>query len=86
VHVSDLETVVGCRRLLKREAILAGGSSGAVLAALDQMQDTIEDGTTCVVLLAYRGLDTIYSDDWVHAHFGDISHYWIEPQREPVRS
>ena len=28
VHVTDLDCVVGCRRLVAREAILAGGSSG----------------------------------------------------------
>ena len=34
MHVSDLDCVVGCRLLLHREAILAGGSSGATVAAL----------------------------------------------------
>lgn len=33
IHVSDLDSVVGCRKLVQREAILAGGSSGAVTAA-----------------------------------------------------
>ena len=34
VHVTDLDCVRGCRRLLRREGILAGASSGAVLTAL----------------------------------------------------
>lgn len=41
VHVTDLDCVVGCRRLAAREAVLAGGSSGALVAALDLMADRI---------------------------------------------
>jgi N-(2-amino-2-carboxyethyl)-L-glutamate synthase len=37
VHVSDLECVAGCRWLVTREAILAGGSSGGVIAAVDRI-------------------------------------------------
>lgn len=79
VYVSDLECVVGCRRLLRHEAVLAGGSSGAVIMALDKVQHEIPDNATCVVILCDRGeryLDTIYSDAWVEQHFGDIAHLW----------
>lgn len=82
VHVTDLDTVVGCRRLVRREAILAGGSSGAVLMAVYYYQDRIRPGSNCVVILPDRGeryLDTIYSDLWVTEHFGDISHCWQGP-------
>lgn len=75
VHVTDLNCVLGCRRLVAEEAILAGGSSGAVLSAIEQVQDQIEDGSTCVAILPDRGeryLDTIYSDEWVSKHFGDV--------------
>ena len=80
--VSDLSCVVGCRRLMRTESVLAGGSSGAVLAAIDQMRDRIPSGSTCVGILADRGeryLDTIYSDAWVGAHFGDVAHLWTDP-------
>lgn len=83
IHVSDLECVVGCRRLLKREAILAGGSSGAVVAAVDKMRQTIPGEAICVVILCDRGeryLDTIYSDCWVSRHFGDVTHLWEDDQ------
>jgi 2,3-diaminopropionate biosynthesis protein SbnA len=79
IHVTDLDCVVGCRRLVKREAILAGGSSGAVLMAVEQVRHRIPPGATCVVIFADRGeryLDTIYSDPWVREHFGTVSHFW----------
>jgi cysteine synthase A len=69
VHVSDEDCVVGCRRLLRTEAILAGGSSGAVVSAIDRMNVHIPPRATCVAILADRGeryLDTIYSDLWVN--------------------
>ena len=77
-HISDVECVVGCRRLLRREAILAGGSSGAVIMAMEYKRRALPSGAVCVGVLADRGeryLDTIYSDEWVETHFGDISAY-----------
>lgn len=82
IHVSDLECVVGCRRLIRAEAILAGGSSGAVLSALEQVKGELAPGSTCVLILPDRGeryLDTIYSDDWVGKYFGEVSHLWEQP-------
>ena len=38
----------------------------------------------CAVILADRGErypDTIYSDDRVIKHFGDVSHLWLESTR-----
>ncbi|GAA1973159.1 2,3-diaminopropionate biosynthesis protein SbnA [Kitasatospora viridis] len=85
VHVSDLDCLVGCRRLAGREAILAGGSSGAVISALDAIRDRITPGATCAVILPDRGeryLDTIYDDGWVEEHFGAVGHLWKEPEVE----
>lgn len=79
IHVSDIDCIIGCRRLVKHEAILAGGSSGAVLMAVEYAKLDIRPGSVCVIILPDRGeryLDTIYSDAWVTEHFGDISHYW----------
>lgn len=86
VHVSDLECVVGCRSLAQREAILAGGSSGAVLMAVEKMRNRIAPGANCILIFPDRGeryLDTIYSDAWVSAHFGEVSHLW--KKTVPVR-
>jgi N-(2-amino-2-carboxyethyl)-L-glutamate synthase len=73
IHVTDVDCIVGCRRLARKEAILAGGSSGAVIMAVEKIQHSIEPGANCVVIFPDRGeryLDTIYSDDWVETHFG----------------
>lgn len=75
VHVTDEDCIRGCRRLVAEEAILAGGSSGAVFSAFDKVKDRIAPGSTCVLMFADRGeryLDTIYSDAWVRSHFGDL--------------
>jgi len=79
VHVNDIDCVVGCRRLARTEAILAGGSSGGVISAVERMSKEIAENSTVVVLLPDRGeryLDTIYSDEWVRENLGDITHHW----------
>jgi N-(2-amino-2-carboxyethyl)-L-glutamate synthase len=76
LHVTDLDCVVGCYRLLRSEAILAGGSSGGVVSALEKFGGEIPPGSNCVAVLCDRGeryLDTIYSEDWVRENFGDTS-------------
>ena len=85
LHVNDIDCVAGCRRLARTEAILAGGSSGGVISALDRMSNEIPEGSTVVVLLPDRGeryLDTIYSDEWVRENLGDIAHHWTKTIRE----
>ncbi len=87
IRVHDLDAIVGCRRLAAREAILAGGSSGAVVSALDVVRDRIPPGSTCALVFPDRGeryLDTIYNDDWVAMHFGDVAHLWKEPEMEAM--
>ena len=84
IKVTDLDCIEGCRRLAKREAILAGGSSGGVLMAVERVKNEIERGATCVVIFPDRGeryLDTIYSDKWVEEHFGDVAHLWHSASR-----
>lgn len=85
IHVSDFDCVVGCRRLVRQEAIIAGGSSGAILTAIERMKDDIEPGATCVAVFPDRGeryLDTIYSDSWVVTHFGAMVRPWEEKGEE----
>lgn len=82
VHVTDADCVIGCRLLMSREAILAGGSSGGVLAAIEKFRGRIPDGANCVAILPDRGeryLDTLFDDDWVRGHLGEIEHLWREP-------
>jgi cysteine synthase A len=75
VHVSDLDCVLGCRRLVQHEAILAGASSGGIVSAIERLaaEGAIARGTRCAAVLPDRGeryLDTVYSDSWVEAQLG----------------
>jgi cysteine synthase A len=76
IYMTDLDCIIGCHRLARREAILAGGSSGAIMMAIEHVKDSIPRDAVCVAILPDRGeryLDTIYSESWVKQHFGDIS-------------
>lgn len=80
VHVTDLDCVVGCRRLVRTEAMLVGGSSGGVVAAIEKLQNEIPEGSKVVAILPDRGeryLDTVFSDAWVRDHWGDVEHLWL---------
>lgn len=79
VRATDQDCVVGCRRLVTAEAILSGGSSGAIVSAAALLSAGLPAGATCVLVLPDRGeryLDTIYCDAWVDEKFGDIRHLW----------
>jgi cysteine synthase A len=80
VHVSDRECVDGCFHLLRTEAILAGGSSGAVISAIGRMRIRIPAGATVVAILCDRGdryLETVYSREWIATHFGSTFRPWL---------
>ncbi len=71
MYASDRDCVMWCRRLLQEEAILAGGSSGAVLSAVANLSATIDPAQVCVAILPDRGeryLDSVFSDNWVAEH------------------
>ena len=70
IPVTDEECVTGCKTLLSKEALLVGGSSGAVMMAVAKVAEEIAPRATCVMLLPDRGeryLDTIFSDEWVES-------------------
>ncbi len=68
VRVSDRNSFLTARRLVREEAILAGGSAGtAVFAALEVAKD-LDERALVVVLLADSGrsyLSKIYNDEWM---------------------
>jgi N-(2-amino-2-carboxyethyl)-L-glutamate synthase len=75
VHVTDLDCVAGCRSLVRREGILAGGSSGAAVMAVHHLRHHLRAGARCAVILPDRGeryLETIYSDAWVSEQLGGV--------------
>lgn len=79
VHVTNLDCVVGCRKVVRREAMLVGGSSGGVFTAFERMQAELPEGAVCVLVFCDRGeryLDTVFSDEWVFHRFGNVSHLW----------
>lgn len=71
VLIEEWESIIGCKQLLKHEAILAGGSTGALVAAVQK--SGIMPGENAVIIICDRGeryLDTIYSDDWIRKNYG----------------
>jgi len=85
VHVDDLDCLLGCRRMMAREAVLVGGSSGGVLTAVEKFRCHIPPDAICAVILPDRGeryLDTIFSDTWARQHFGDIESLWGEEEKK----
>jgi cysteine synthase A len=73
VRVSDLDCVVGCRRLAEREAILAGASSGGIAFAVEALATQMAPGSRCAAIFADGGagyLETVYDDTWVERELG----------------
>lgn len=71
-RVSDLDGVVGCRRLALTDAVLVGGSAGGALQVVRERQADLR-GRTCVVIAAdsgHRYLDTVFDDAWVERTLG----------------
>ena len=58
ILISDLDCVVGCRHLLNREAIFAGGSSGGIVSAILKFQEQIPPDSNCVAIF-YRSRRTL---------------------------
>jgi len=72
-RVSPLDCVVGCRRLVRRESILAGGSSGGALQAVRRRARRLRPTSRVAVVLPDDGsryLDTVFSDRWVAGTLG----------------
>jgi N-(2-amino-2-carboxyethyl)-L-glutamate synthase len=68
ILVDDQESVQGCRALVNCEGIFAGGSSGAVIAAIQKRAATFPASYRVLTLLPDRGeryIDMVYDDDWV---------------------
>lgn len=71
-QVTNLDCVVGCRRLVEYEALLAGRSAGGVLETIRSMIPELRT-KVCGAILEDSGtryLDTIYSDQWVKRELG----------------
>jgi cysteine synthase A len=63
VHVRESDAIEGCRDLLRHEGILAGASSGALVAAARQLAPGLAPGTRLLTILPDRGeryLDLVF--------------------------
>jgi hypothetical protein len=87
VYVSDRESVQGCRTLVAAEGILAGGSSGSVIAAITRLQPSFPRPYRVLTILPDRGeryLDLVYDDDWVAHLPGQAMPVVVEPVVQPL--
>lgn len=71
VHrVSEADMILGCRLLARREGLLAGASTGAIVAAIGRDLPSLATGASVAMLIHDGGsayLPTVYNDDWVRA-------------------
>ncbi|QKJ68288.1 2,3-diaminopropionate biosynthesis protein SbnA (plasmid) [Deefgea piscis] len=73
--IAESEAVKMCRYMASSNGLLAGGSTGTVLAAVKAWSARLPKDATVVAIspdLGERYLDTIYDDLWVESHFGTI--------------
>ncbi len=76
VRVNDTESFTEARRLCKEEGILAGGSTGTVMAGIRKFLQELKDknqlaGKRIVTLIHDSGrsyLTKVYNDDWMEEH------------------
>lgn len=74
VHrIPERDMVLGCRLLARREGILAGASTGAIVAALGRDLARLPDDARVALIVHDTGmpyLPTVYDDAWVREHLG----------------
>lgn len=71
IRVADIDAFRTCRRLARREGLLLGGSSGAVVAAAQRVAERSAGPLRIVTILPDGGLkylETIYDDAWLERH------------------
>lgn len=79
-QTEEIDMVRGCRLLARREGILAGASTGAIVAAMGRLLPTLEPGARIAFIVHDTGvpyLQTVYNDAWVRATLN------AEPGPEP---
>ena len=68
MQVSDKQAFLTARRMAREEGIVAGGSSGAAVAAALEIADTLGPDDLAVIILPDGGdryLSKIYNDEWM---------------------
>lgn len=75
VHVAERDAIRECRRIATNTGLLVGGSTGSVLAAITAHEDRFRGRPRVAAIspdLGDRYLRTVYDDDWVRGHFGEV--------------
>ncbi|MGP5411390.1 pyridoxal-phosphate dependent enzyme [Glutamicibacter ardleyensis] len=73
-RIPEIDMVRGCRMLARREGILAGASTGAIVSAMGQLLPEIPQGSRIAFLVHDSGvpyLHSVYNDDWVREQLGE---------------
>jgi cystathionine beta-synthase len=71
VQVSDGESFLWARRLVREEGIFCGGSSGSALAGVHKIAASLSEDDLVVVIFpdnGYRYLTKLFNDDWMREH------------------
>ncbi|WP_029068040.1 pyridoxal-phosphate dependent enzyme [Jonesia quinghaiensis] len=83
MRISEQDMIRGCRMLARREGILAGASTGALVAAVGNQLADASPSERWVFLVHDGGLPylpTVYDDVWVHDTYG------VDPARDATLS
>ncbi|MCX4744343.1 2,3-diaminopropionate biosynthesis protein SbnA [Kitasatospora sp. NBC_01287] len=76
VLVAEPDAIRECRRLARDHGLLAGGSTGSVLAAIRHYAAGFPPGSRIAAVspdLGERYLKTVYNDGWVAERFGALA-------------
>jgi N-(2-amino-2-carboxyethyl)-L-glutamate synthase len=89
VTISEEKTVDACLSFVRDRHLLVGGSTGTVLAAVQQFEPEFKPGETIVAIspdLGEKYLDTVYDPKWVEHYVTAANGMRHEPFRSPQLS
>lgn len=72
VLIQEADTVATCRLVAAKYGLLAGGSTGTVLAAVSKLSPSLPPGSRVAAIspdLGDKYVDTVYSDTWVNERY-----------------
>lgn len=81
-RIEEVDMVRGCRMLVRREGLLAGASTGAIVAAVAGDLARLPDSARVVLMVHDAGaayLETVYDDAWVREQLTDPDRALADP-------